>query len=548
MNLKSVRMHNVLNYENTNVDFPSTGVVVVTGPNGAGKSAIIEAAAVCFWGKTLRGTDPWASENGYVEVEQVDGLHVRRERRKGKVSLTFSVLDDTGARVGVDFETAGKAQEALERIVGPFDVWRRSAVFSSQDAAHFTLATDAERKRLLEAILGIDRFDEALDDCRADLRGLQGKAERAEQELRIANERLVSEQRRQDEAKAFFKDAGGEASDMQKLVDEAKRLDALHRSSVRAVREVATSIAKARETGAANRSTLSALARVLERIKSDLCPTCNQKITPKMRDDVQKRMQSEQISLDTLEKASSVTIGDLSAQLEELEEEMAGLEARARSAFVVAEAASGASKNRVRFEAILKESTKAIAELNTSRDAHRTRIADVTSELAVVKACERVLGTKGARAHVLGKALGGLEGVANAWLSRIADPGTTLKVSAYTEKKSGGVSDSISIEVTGYGGGFGYRASSGGQRRRIDVALLLALGEVAGAAHGTIAGTLFADEVFDTLDGAGVERVSAALHELAEHRAVIVIAHNATLVAALGADFHWRVEAGRLAA
>ena len=140
---------------------------------------------------------------------------------------------------------------------------------------------------------------------------------------------------------------------------------------------------------------------------------------------------------------------------------------------------------------------------------------------------------RGVRAHVLGRALGGLEAAANGWLARVAGEGLRLKLSPYTEKKTGGTSDAISLEIEGAGGGYGYKASSGGERRRIDVSLLLALAEVAQAAHGSEAGTIFADEVFDALDNVGLERVADVLQELAQDRTVVVISHNPDLQQAL---------------
>ena len=551
MNLESVSMRGVLNHEESSIVFPKTGLVVITGPNGGGKSTIIEAVALCLWGKTLRGTEAWSGENGWVEVLCADGLRVRRERRKGKVSLSFSTLDEDGNRQPADtYETMTKAQDALEKIVGPFDVWRRSQVFSSADAAHFTLATDAERKRLLESILGINRFDAALDACRDDLRIAQGELQRTLSTVQLDEEKLASEKRRRDEAKAALDEAGGSDTDPVKLEAEAKRLKALYLKASQDVHDVRKRIGAARESGAATRSTINALQKVLDRIKSDLCPTCNQKITSKMRDDLRKRSEQEESKLAAITASNVELLRGQEAELEELEEEVEALAARVRTAELALYGARQSTGARERFAAILKESLDAIAELAVGTAERKKKVDVTTAEVALLKAVERVLGTKGARAHVLGKALSGLEGVANAWLGRIADPGTSLKISAYTEKKSGGVTDAISIEVLGYGNGLGYRASSGGQRRRIDVSLVLAIGEVAGAAHGIEGGTLFTDEVFDALDDQGVQLVAGALRELAEKRCVVVIAHNATLVEALDgvADMHWEVSNGKVAA
>ncbi len=168
MIVERIGMERFMSYtELTHVDLPSEGIVLVTGDNGAGKSSLIEAVSVALWGKTLRGTAPWHDGvQGAVEVSLCDGRVVMRARTaKGKNEVKFRERDLTMR----EFDTATKAQAALDPIVGSHDVWKRTCVFSSQDAAHFTLATDAERKRLLEKLLGLERFDAALVACRRDL-------------------------------------------------------------------------------------------------------------------------------------------------------------------------------------------------------------------------------------------------------------------------------------------------------------------------------------------------------------------------------------------
>jgi DNA repair exonuclease SbcCD ATPase subunit len=72
-----------------------------------------------------------------------------------------------------------------------------------------------------------------------------------------------------------------------------------------------------------------------------------------------------------------------------------------------------------------------------------------------------------------------------------------------------------------------------GERRRVDLALLLALGEVARAAAGVGRATLFFDEALDNLDALGVQGAVDAIAELAATHAVVVISHNPALLQGL---------------
>ncbi len=198
MNLSCLTLTGFMSHPSTVLDFLPKGLMTVTGPNGGGKSSLPEAVSYCFWGKTLRGTPPWQEETACTVRVTNEAITVERSRTKGKTRLEWAMAD---GEEPPEYETATKAQEALEHIVGSWDVWRRSSVFSSHDATHFSLATDGERKRLIEAILGLDRFDPALESCRVDLKDALTALERMRADVVTKTASLESERRRLQEAK-----------------------------------------------------------------------------------------------------------------------------------------------------------------------------------------------------------------------------------------------------------------------------------------------------------------------------------------------------------
>ncbi|KKK64813.1 hypothetical protein LCGC14_2980420, partial [marine sediment metagenome] len=79
-----------------------------------------------------------------------------------------------------------------------------------------------------------------------------------------------------------------------------------------------------------------------------------------------------------------------------------------------------------------------------------------------------------------------------------------------------------------------YHALSGGQRRRIDIGIMLVLTQAVAAWMGTrgILGLLILDEVFGFLDTSGAEGLLAALRQIKEHVPTIyVITHDTNLQA-----------------
>jgi DNA repair exonuclease SbcCD ATPase subunit len=160
-------------------------------------------------------------------------------------------------------------------------------------------------------------------------------------------------------------------------------------------------------------------------------------------------------------------------------------------------------------------------------------------------AVEEVLGLKGVRAHVLGHALQGVEAVANTWLPRLGMAGLSVQLRPYTENKGGGMNESISVVLQGAGGGK-YKGASGGERRRVDLAILLGLCEVASAASGRTDSTLWFDELFDALDSDGVQAVVEALVDLSSERCIVVVTHNDNLAARIPAAMRWTIKNGQV--
>lgn len=526
-------------HKDTTLALPTRGVVLVTGGNGSGKSSIVEGVSVALWGQTVRGTAPWSGPDGEAAVV-TDLACAIRKRKKGKVMLDWNKQGEPATK----FENTTKAQDALESVVGPWEVWRRCSLFSSADATHFSLATDGERKRLLERILGIERFDVALDACRKDLKQAEAARDVAERGCFVEGERLRSEQRRLAEAQSWLGDDHVATEDVEALRAKAENLRALVEKSEADLR----SMTDMSRRGATSQGELAAMARqaraTLERLRGATCPTCSQPIPQALRDKLEREAQEAQAAHEQRMAAANEELAKGADLFDELNAERAALEGKLREAAHAYRSAKLSRDRDAQVRATVADATAKVGQFELALAEQEERLAQATKLRDELQACEQVLGLKGVRAHVLARALGGIEAVANVWLSRVAGRELRLKLSPYTEKKTGGVSDSISLDIIGAGDGHGYRAASGGERRRLDVALLLALAEVASAAHSGASGTLFFDEVFDLLDPDGVQRISAVLHELAQDRCVVIVSHSDAIAQTLRSDRHVHVDNG----
>jgi len=567
MNIARLQLQGFMSYEQATVEFPRRGIVLVTGPNGSGKSSLVESVAVSLWGNTLRGSSPW-TDDGKVVLETFEGLTVECARKRGTTNLIWKHEGDSpGPGAFHAGATATKAREALEHIIGSFDVWRRSAVFSSTDSSAFTLATDKERKLLLESILGLDRFDVALETCRQDYRKAQTEAERHERRLEGLRQELVGVQQRLNDAIRSLagvpepEDIGPEPPSSEVLAERQREIQGALRANTTEVASLNGRVHDANRNAAAKQAEIRTAEQQFARVNRGECPTCTQPITEATKAKLQApvviaREQAQEADAEAIRVEADLTaqISDLNDEADELRKAEATVKAtrasaeRDRGEWVKAKVRrEAAAKERQRLDDIIAGGQMAAGRVEADLAEAATKAVVLAKAVEELGAVDQVLGLRGVRVQLLARALGGLELAANGWLARIAGDGLRLSIKPYVEKKTGGVSDAIGIEVEGAGGGKGYRGASGGERRRIDVALMLALGEVAAAAHGTTTGTLWFDEVFDALDAEGLGAVCRAVEELAQERCVVVISHRADLVDALGAATHLRLPFAPLA-
>ncbi len=541
MKINKVHLKNFMSHIKSTFDIPESGMVLITGENGAGKSSLCEAVAWAGWGKTLRGHAPKGCE---VKLE-TDLVKTHRKRTKtGSARLQWKKQEGETP----EYDSTKKTQEALSHVIGQFNVWQKTSVFSSSDACHFTLATDSERKKLLESLLGLGRFDEALKACRAEVKELATQLAGEERTHASLVASIASSNRSLLEASNSLN-----SSSMVRMSEEEKEELQYLRTKIKAEKQLFTEL-KEREMqlrtqhGEAT-TRLSLKEGSLEDLGGDECPTCEQpwptlearKLSRDILDNeiVALRDAASIVYIDL--KHIAVEIADLKESLEEVKERGTGLKRKAD----IEASQDDLLANLVQLR---DEALDELEDLDGEFIESLALMEDTRRQLDEKKAVAEVLGLKGVRAHMLDEALSGVELLANQYLERLPARGRILQVEirSATEKKTGGLKDEITIKLKGAGGDDGYKGASGGERRRIDVALLLALMEVASGVHGVELGTLFFDEVFDSLDKNGVSDVIRILEELSEERAIVIISHSEDLIKELPARKHYHVEEGQI--
>ena len=540
MRVHAIQLYQVTTHEETTLRLPERGVVLLTGGNGSGKSSLIEAVPLALWGKTLRGAPLWNGKAARVELE-LEGLSVLRTAGK-RVKLSF-------ARAGeepVHYESTTEAQRGLDATLGlAYDQWRRFCVLSSSDASTFTSATDADRKRLIEALTSGEKLEAAYRLAREDLRQLDARVAEQRSKAAVLGERVRG-------AKLRIADALPVELEPVEQPDRG----AYDRARAHEREAYAELAAQRRQAGGVVTQALAeARARAAEarkqalRLAADTCPTCSQPIPERLHASLEAEVQAAERVAAEQERAAAAQALELQQLLTELEEEHGALRERVLELEAGMRAWEAYESARKQAEHLDRTREAAAAELATAKGELaelQAAVAELEAELTVVRVSAKVLSTKGVRAHLLHQTIAAIEASANAWLDRICAGGFTLSLSPYGEKKDGSTKAGVSLAIERPGSSLGYASASGGERRRVDIALTFAIAEVAEAAMGRSGSTIFCDEMFDALDSQWVARVCDALRELAETRCVVVVAHSAAEQLRSVAVAHYEVRDGVL--
>jgi len=182
MKVTKISIHNFLSIKHSEIDFDQGGNIVrIVGvnqdtkpisSNGAGKSSIIEAITFGLFGKTIRKTNDRSLKNKYT---------------KGKCSVTLVVNDNVVIErvkkppmlsVKVDGENCTQdsiltTQAYLEQILNTnYNVFLASMVFGQGNSKDFLTATPEEKRSILQSFLDVGE----LFKNRQTIRSLKSKA------------------------------------------------------------------------------------------------------------------------------------------------------------------------------------------------------------------------------------------------------------------------------------------------------------------------------------------------------------------------------------
>lgn len=540
MTFTQLYLKTFFHWVDTTIDL-APGLTLLIGQNGAGKSSLLEAISWVCWGKTIRGGSLIKEADVIGRFTLPSGrFELQRTRSKTTSLLTLTQISDVGTK-DLSGATPTETQERICRLLGEWETWLSTRVFSGQRGITFGGQSNADRQKVfMDLVPGLTGFEEAAALARERMDVANKAVAAAHESLRRSQAVLDEVTKELDHHHANHVNPSV-TEDTYREAQEAMTASRAHKATLATARDRAESTASAIDSELREENaTVSKLlheATEPERRLSALrsltaeCPTCLQPVPP-------EHIERISLELKTRITAARAEYAARKEYLDQLQSEASSAHSAYKVARLAHQEASDADTSLAQAATaarLANEQAKAqfnnLARLEDRYTTLDTEIAQkqvvattADSERKIRQAVAEVLGPRGARLLLMTESLTIITTELNSVLRDIGAPiEARLTISHSTSVRAPTSSITASLFISGVP--CDYADLSGGERTRFDVAMLLATARLAGP------GGLFFDEVFDPLDDEGLEGIAALLTDLAQTRQLMVVTHNPRMTA-----------------
>lgn len=164
--------------------------------------------------------------------------------------------------------------------------------------------------------------------------------------------------------------------------------------------------------------------------------------------------------------------------------------------------------------------------LKKQREERLTEQTQLAEERAIFDELRVAFGKKGVPAMIIEAAIPEIEESANALLTRMTNGRMNVRLETQREKVTGGIAETLDIQISDELGTRNYELYSGGEAFRINFAIRIALSQLLARRAGARLRTLVMDEGFGTQDAQGRERLVEAINAIqSDFDQIIIITH-----------------------
>jgi len=562
--LKTLKWSNCFSYgEGNELDLSDSKLTQILGSNGVGKSSIPLILEEVLFNKNSKGIKKADIPNRelnngysiYLSFSKGGDEYEIDLQRKSSLKVKFLKNEED-----IGSHTATNTYKSIQEVLGiDFKTFSQVVYQNTNASLNFLTATDANRKKFLIDLLGLEKyvklfdvFKEASREVEQEFATLEGRISTIEKWLE--NNRLTDTTPR--ELVKVPKMSDDDEEELSSLMAEIKNISSTNRQISqnnqykKLLKEINISeinAIKASEFQSYDelQSQLGAIAgsigsseKVIRKMENleNVCPTCEQsvdydfkekhisgekekiKIEKDRQDDIQKKIKeiqennekfklksTKQKEWEDLYRSVDDSLPSLLVDEEELKIRVTQVRNRIATQKNDIEKLQRENEARSAYNAkieVISEQTEEFEKQLEEVSTRYSRIAERKGNLEILK---KAFSTNGLIAYKIENLVKELEELTSEYLAELSDGRFTLNFAVNNDK--------LNVEITDNGNIIDILALSSGELARVNTATLLAIRKLMSSLSSSRINVLFLDEVMTVLDEVGKEKLVEVLLE-----------------------------------
>jgi DNA repair exonuclease SbcCD ATPase subunit len=504
MKIKSLYIKNFFSIQELHLDLETKGITCIEGKNkdtggsiGVGKSSIYEAMVWGLFGRTIRKSVQDSLVNNKAKKECQVTIQLDEEIEICRVVkppyLHIKIGDKTHIK-----ESYQDTQKFIEDTLSiNYKSFLVANVFGQQNEVDFISASLEDKRIMLKTFLGLEEFFTLRDKFKLKKTEVTNKIKSIEYTIE-SNSKIVTK------AEKSIKTA----EDNIKAIKEKFKLTSNYRlEDIVQAEKAAEYHKKKRDLATNNLININKSITTLEiRLKSNTCKYCDSTLTALTPGEVHD---------------IGVEIEESKVYAEDLAEEFANYDKEyklALSSIPISSSEYYKIKDIENHESDLKTNITLKKEHEELIKEELARKEKQNKYLEILKFWEIVFSEQGIVKYIIHNVLDHFNNRCMYYLSILTNGKGAIKFN-----------DSFEESITINGLPTYYHSLSGGERKKINLAVLLALQSLLDFTSKAKFDLILLDEVVESIDDESISSFYSLLNELSKNKAVYIISHNTTL-------------------
>ena len=500
MKIKSIKIKNFYSFESVTVDFSKFKNIILIkghnkdakGSNGSGKSAFVEAIYFGLTGKTIRKSTEDAivhvkhKKNCSVTLMLDNGFKIYRQKKPSKLQVFVGKKEQTK-------ESIAKTQEFIDEFLKiNYKVLLSSMFFGQENTTNFLDCSAEDKRNIVKTFLDLDEVFSMRDRIKTHKAGFY-QTMKEQDSLIKEHHSMISEFTNKIEKIQKAKDQFAEYDESVLSLCLHDILEAEEQESARLWQEVTLN----KEIDDVDYNIKKIKGSLKSPPKKGLCDKCGQTIEEK----VNKRFLQDELT--TLEKDRVILLNSL--------------EHPTHQPLDMPITSKEFSKVLAYKELCRDETNYAdlISIYNDKIDSCSVVKGDNKLDYEVMRFWEKAFSQQGIIKFIIKNILEYLNNRVNYYTSFLTNSKYTLSFD-----------EELNEKVTTNGNVIQYISLSGGEKRKMNLAVMMALKDLLLLTDNNQSNILFFDEIAENLDEEGINGLYSLLQEIKNDKLVFIITHN----------------------